>query len=57
MAAGKGTPVSEGGWASDDDDGGGGGSCGWEGETRGTSGGMEKGSERAALVGMGMCVS
>jgi hypothetical protein len=41
---------SEGGWAS------GGGDCdcdcGWEGETRGRSGGgTEKGSERAALVG------
>jgi hypothetical protein len=30
---------------------GGGGDCGWEGETRGRSGGTEKGSKRAALVG------
>jgi hypothetical protein len=36
---------SEGGWASV----GGGGDCGWEGETRGRSGGTEKGSERAAF--------
>lgn len=34
---------SEEGWVS------GGGDCGWEGETRGRSGGSEKGSERAAL--------
>lgn len=43
--AGRRAAGSEGGWASS------GGDCGWEGETRGRSGGTEKGSERAALGG------
>jgi len=42
---------SEAGWESNG--GGDDGDCGWEGETRGRSGGTEKGSERAAFwVGM-----
>jgi hypothetical protein len=41
--AGVGAVGSEEGWVF------GGGDCGWEGETRGRSGGTEKGSERADL--------
>ncbi len=52
-STGVGAAGSEGGGASDGGvTGGGGGDCGWDvGETRGRSGGTEKGSERAALIG------
>ncbi len=43
VVVGAGAVGSEEGWASR------GGDCGWEGETRGRSGGTEKGSERAAF--------
>jgi hypothetical protein len=45
-SSGAGEAGSGGGWAD-----GGGGDCGWVGETRGRSGGTEKGSERAAFGG------
>lgn len=45
-SAGARAAGSEGEWA---DGGVEGGDCGWEGETRGRSGGTEKGSERAAF--------